>query len=112
MTCSRVERRWWKNNACSGPGRNADRPPQTHHRVEYGADGVRKRPSVDDRYGVADVVPAPDKPRAVGFELQVADSFTLHHDHMRGPNGSFLVGLPAARCQQRADIRDKFGLNE
>ena len=92
--------------------RDANRAPQAHHRVEHGADGIRERPAVDDRHWIANVVPASEKPRAVRFELQVADGFAFHNDHVRGPNGSLFVGLPAARRQQRADIWHEFGLHK
>src|ERR1700726_610301 len=97
-----------KNNACSAPGRNADRTPQADYRVEYGADRIRKRSSIDDRYGVAQIMPAPDKPRAVCLELQVTDGFALHRDHVCGPNSR----LSAARRNQSPDIRGKICLNE
>ena len=82
------------------------------YRVEHGADRVgRGRPSTIDT-GIANVVPASEKSRAVRLKLQFADGFAFHNEHMRGPNSSLLFGSFAARCKKRADIRDKFGLHK
>jgi hypothetical protein len=60
-------------------------------------------------YGIAFRGCAPDKLRAVGLELQVADGLTLHGDHVRGPNGVSLSDCagawPAARRRNRSRIR-------
>src|ERR1700688_1256403 len=97
-----------KYYACGGPCRNLYCSPETDDRVEHGTDSIGKWPSIEDRYRVAHMVPTPGKSRAVCLELQVTDGRALHGDHLRDPNDRFLVRLPAPRCQQRADIRDKF----
>src|SRR5579863_5348456 len=81
-----------KNNARCGPGRNLYRSPHANDRVEYETNGARKRPPVEDRDRVAHMMPATDKSRPVCLELQVTDSFTLHSNNLRCPNGSFFVG--------------------
>ena len=101
-----------KHNARGGAWRDAHRAPQAHHRVEDGTDGIREWPAVDHRDGIADVVPASEEPRAVRLELQVAHGCAFHHDHVCGPHRRVLIGLPAARRQQRADLGGEFRLHK
>src|SRR5665213_2801767 len=54
-----------KNNASSGPGRDANRSPEAEYRIQHGANRIGKRAAIDDRYGPAHIVTAPDKARAV-----------------------------------------------
>src|SRR5271167_4043794 len=49
--------------------RNAQAPAHAEDRIQHGADGIRQRPPVDRRYGVAHVASASEKTRAVGLEL-------------------------------------------
>src|SRR5580704_11225953 len=53
--------------------RNAQASAHAEDWIEHGADGIRQRPPVDRRHGVAHVATAAEKSRTVRLELYLTD---------------------------------------
>ena len=58
------------------------------------------------------MVPASEKPGAIRFILQFTHGFAFDHDHLGSPHRRFLIRSPAARGEQRADLRHEFRLHK
>ena len=86
--------------------------PETHNRVEHGADRVGEWKSVDDRHRRADAATVAEKPGAVGLILQLADGFSFGNDYVRRPDLGLAVRSWPARGEQGAEFGDKFRLHK
>ena len=69
--------------------RNAHGAAQGHRRIEHGANGVRQRPPVNNRDGIANIAAASKESCAVRFELQIADRLRVYRQAHGRPRRKF-----------------------
>src|SRR5258705_6103832 len=91
---------------------DADAAPQTESRIKHAPDGIGQGPTFVDGNGRAQTLPATEKPRAIGFELNISDGLTLDGRQMSGPNFGLLIGFTAPGREQNTFVGDKFSFNE
>ena len=85
---------------------------QRKHGIENRADRIRQRPSIHHGDRIVDLMPAAQKARAVGLELQRLQHFALNDRVMRHPDLGIAVLTTAPSGEQRTHFWQIFGLHK
>ena len=86
-----------KGNVRRFAGCDAHAPPQRQHGIENRSGRIGQRPRIHDRDGIAQIVPAAEKARPIGFELQAADALSLQNADVGHPKAG-IRRIPGPRA--------------
>ncbi len=85
---------------------------QREHRIKDRTRRVGQRPGIDDRHRVSHLVPASQKARSIGLELQASDGFALQSADESDPEFRFAGISGPSGSEQRTALGNEFRLHE
>ena len=109
---ARPRRHGPEGDANCRPGRHANTSAQGENRIEHGPDRIGQRPHVHDRDRRANALPAAQEARPVGFELRLADCFSVGDAQMGRPKLRFRRRPLSAGRDDCAEVLEVFRLDK